>query len=208
MWNNQIVKARTGLHELGESEMKRLAVALAAAFAALGMVLASTPANAVTFLYIELTSTSGTFSGWCLNDPHGSTANGTAQELWTCSGEDYGGYGVEESSFGDSNYYQIVVQSSGKCLSDQGGGDGVDVVQETCNGSPDEALCWNSYLGNNNWPIAWIFANDYALGDSNDKGANGNPIVVWSLNWSNSEAWAGPQINLRYACTNGDVVKS
>jgi hypothetical protein len=151
-------------------------------------------AHAATLAQIQLTSTTGTLSGYCVNDPGNTTVNGTQLQLQQCSSAASEQLQLESSAYtnGTSNkFYQLVLEN-GTCLGDyNGGGDGTKVVLWTCNGGGDQAVTYHQY-GSGTWPAYWEFSTGYALGDHNNIYANGNPIVVWSVNNSNSEAWNGP----------------
>lgn len=169
---------------------KRLRLVIAGtALAIVGVLGVSHTAFATNWATFELASESGVGSAYCMNNTAGSSTNGNAQELWTCSGGDYLGYAMESSTYGDGNWQQIVIQGTGKCLSGQGGGNGTAVVEYQCNGSANQAVCWQT----NGYDVAhWQFEDNMSIGDKNDTASNGNPIIMWTYNESNSESWFGP----------------
>jgi hypothetical protein len=170
---------------------KRLRLVIAGvALAIVGVLGVSHTAFATTWTTSELSSEAGVLSGYCMNNTLGSSTNGNAQELWTCSGGNYLGYAPVSSSYGDGNWLEIQIEGTGKCLSGQGGDDGTAVVEYQCNGSANQAICWTD--NPSGVATVWRFEDGEAIGDKNDVASNGNPIIVWSVNGSNSESWTGP----------------
>lgn len=80
----------------------------------------------------------------CLNDPYGTNASGTQQQLWSCYATTYEDYGYAKVGPNGSQYLLAVdgenPSSSGDaCLSDDGNANsGAPLVIESCNGSTNQ----------------------------------------------------------------------
>jgi hypothetical protein len=175
---------------------RKVAALLSAVGIAAGTSLAVVPAYATSFNEMELTSTTGKLSGYCL-DGSGESGNGNVMWSEPCDGSSGQLWAVETSSFG-GKYRELVNDYSGKCLDNYNGeGNGGPVVIWSCNGDAHQALCWDQY-GSSTWPVVWEFSTGITISDTSDKVPA--PIEVWGINWSNSEAWFGPLVALANTC--------
>jgi hypothetical protein len=80
----------------------------------------------------------------CMNDPYGTNASGTQQQLWACYATKYEDYGYQNVGPNGSQYLLAVDgenpgSSGDACLSDNGDtSSGAPLLIESCNGSTNQ----------------------------------------------------------------------
>jgi hypothetical protein len=83
-------------------------------------------------------------NGYCMNDPSGTNANGTQEQIWNCYATTYEDYGYAEVGPDGSQLLLAVdgenpSSSSDACLSDNGNASsGAPLLIESCNGSSNQ----------------------------------------------------------------------
>ena len=136
------------------------------------------------------------YSGKVLDDPGGSTSNGTPIVQAALNGAAKEQWFLEP--FGRTEYWKIVNAQSGLVLGDPGysTSDGTGLVQWQFNGGSNELWHFDSSTG--------AIVNDYSgkvLGDPGNSTGNGTQLVQWDwlggLNeqWTLLEAGQGPAVN-------------
>jgi lysophospholipase L1-like esterase len=119
----------------------------------------------------------GSQSGRCVDDPNGTTANGTQQQLWDCTGQ-------ANQSWTNTASRQLMVLGS-KCLdaANHGTANGTQVIIWNCSGQTNQQ--WNV---NSNGTITGVQSN--LCLDATGRGtANGTKLVLWACNGQSNQQW-------------------
>lgn len=132
--------------------------------------------------------------GKCIDDPSGSTANGTRIQIYTCDSANHEQWTIVQDQ---------TVRVLGKCLDDANGG--------TANGNPVQL--YNCGAGNVNQ--RWIVETDgelvnvksgKCLDDSGYKTANETKLQIWSCTGATNQRWTTAATPLETAV--GDCVNA
>jgi len=171
---------------------RRMITILAALLSALALALGlAQRASAQMFTPFIHSNVSGGNTGYCVDDPNNTTANGTQQQLWQCNDFPQQLWFAETSSF-STGYFKIVLQN-GKCLDVRNDtpANGTPVQIWTCLNNASQA--WAPEVVNSKF-LVWINANGYCLDDTGDRNVNGNKLQIWQcFQPNNSQAWEGPE---------------
>lgn len=114
-------------------------------------------------------------TGKCLDVSSGSSANGTAAEIWSCNG----GTNQQWSATSDG-----TLRALGKCLDATGRGtaNGTKIEIWDCNGGTNQQ--WQSYNGGYRNPVS-----GRCLDDPNASTADGTQLVLWDCNGGANQRW-------------------
>ncbi|GHJ43746.1 hypothetical protein Cs7R123_10880 [Catellatospora sp. TT07R-123] len=119
----------------------------------------------------------GTESGRCLDDPNGSTANGTQMQLYDC-------WGGSSQRWTYTSNRQLTI--SGKCLDASGHGttNGTQVIIWDCNGQANQQ--WNLNADGTITGVQSGLCADAAGAAT----ANGTKIQLWSCHGGTNQRWS------------------
>lgn len=114
--------------------------------------------------------------GKCLDVNGGSSANGTAAQIWTCNGS-----AAQAWSAGSGG----TLRALGKCLDATGGGtaNGTKAVTWDCNGGGNQI--WQVYNGGYRNPASGRCLDDPAASTS-----DGTQVVLWDCNGGPNQRWS------------------
>lgn len=114
-------------------------------------------------------------AGKCLDVNSGSTANGTAAQIWSCNGSDAQVWSARADG---------TLRSLGKCLDATGRGtaNGTKTQMWDCNGGGNQV--WQAYNGGYRNP-----ASGRCLDDPAGSTTDGTQLVLWDCNGSANQKW-------------------
>jgi lysophospholipase L1-like esterase len=114
-------------------------------------------------------------AGKCLDVNGGSSANGTAAQIWSCNGST----GQQWSARSDG-----TLRAVGKCLDATGRGtaNGTKIEIWDCNGDANQQ--WQPYNGGYRNPVS-----GRCLDDPNASTADGTQLVLWDCNGGANQKW-------------------
>jgi hypothetical protein len=147
-------------------------------------------ARATTYFEMEHES-----SGYCIDDPSNSTANGTPIQLWQCNADNNQKIAAIRSTYTDGGYAWDELQfENGKCIDDPNGSiaNGQYYQIWTCNGDRNQAFYPQPDNGYENTWVQVTSGPAISIDDRNNSNTNGNEIQVWETNYGNSQIWQGP----------------
>jgi lysophospholipase L1-like esterase len=114
-------------------------------------------------------------AGKCLDVSSGSSANGTAAQIWSCTG----GVNQQWSAHSDG-----TLRALGKCLDATGRGtaNGTRIEIWDCNGGTNQQ--WQAYNGGYRNPVS-----GRCLDDPNSSATDGTQLVLWDCNGGANQRW-------------------
>ncbi|WP_405577571.1 ricin-type beta-trefoil lectin domain protein [Streptomyces sp. NBC_01190] len=120
-------------------------------------------------------------AGKCLNVNSGSSADGTAAQIWSCNGT---------SAQTWSAYSDGTLRALGKCLDVTGRGTANNTGIEiwSCNGGTNQQ--WQAYNGGYRNP-----ASGRCLDDPNSSATDGTQLVLWDCNGGANQQWTALPIS-------------
>ncbi|MCX5214707.1 ricin-type beta-trefoil lectin domain protein [Kitasatospora sp. NBC_00240] len=118
-------------------------------------------------------------AGKCMDVNAGSTANGTAVQIWSCNGTQAQWW----NAYGDG-----TLRSTGKCLdaSANGTANGTPVEIWDCNGGANQV--WQAHNGGYRNPVSGRCLDDPAASTT-----NGTRLVLWDCNGGANQRWTALQ---------------
>jgi hypothetical protein len=138
--------------------------------------------------YITHSNTSGGNTGYCIDDPHNTTTNGTQLQVWQCHNVAQEKWTAKPSSYG-SGYYELQT-TNGRCLDNHQSvaknGNIVDIY--TCNNTDAQAWAPKEKSGYQ----TWVNSNGYCLDLIGNNNANGALLQIWQCLGNSNQAWIGP----------------
>ncbi len=127
---------------------------------------------------------------WNITGGVGATGQGVALQTWN-----YGGTGNTNALFnatlGSSGYYTFAADNSGLCLDAPSTGSGVQLVQDSCNGSTAQAfsLVPNSGINSTAWNEVVNENSGLCATASGSATANGTAVVQSACTGATSQLW-------------------
>lgn len=117
-------------------------------------------------------------AGKCLDVNSGSSANGTAAQLWSCNGTDAQSWTASSDG---------TLRALGKCLDVTGAAtaNGAKVEIWDCNGGANQQ--WQPYNGGHRNP-----ASGRCLDNPASATADGTQVVIWDCNGGANQQWTTP----------------
>ncbi|WP_239096432.1 SGNH/GDSL hydrolase family protein [Streptomyces sp. SID11385] len=114
-------------------------------------------------------------SGKCLDVNAGSSANGTAAQIWSCNGTGAQVWTARADG---------TLRALGKCLDALGGGtaNGTKAVIWDCNGGANQV--WQAYQGGYRNPVS-----GRCLDDPGSSTTDGTQVVLWDCNGGPNQRW-------------------
>ncbi|MFC9330289.1 ricin-type beta-trefoil lectin domain protein [Kitasatospora sp. NPDC057015] len=118
-------------------------------------------------------------AGKCLDVNTGSTANGTAVQIWSCNGTQAQWWNA---------YADGTLRSTGKCLDATAGGtaNGTGIEIWDCNGGANQV--WQAYNGGYRNPVSGRCLDDPASATT-----DGTQVVLWDCNGGANQRWTALQ---------------
>lgn len=118
-------------------------------------------------------------AGKCLDVNTGSSANGTAAQIWSCNGTN-----AQSWSAGSDG----TLRALGKCLDIVGGGtaNGTKAEIWDCNGGANQK--WEAYNGGYRNPASGRCLDDPAAATT-----DGTQVQIWDCNGGTNQKWTAPQ---------------
>jgi lysophospholipase L1-like esterase len=114
-------------------------------------------------------------AGKCLNVDAGSSANGSAAQIWSCNGTAAQTWSAHSDG---------TLQALGKCLDATGRGtaNGTKIEIWDCNGGANQQ--WQAYNGGYRNPVS-----GRCLDDPNSSATDGTQLVLWDCNGGANQKW-------------------
>ncbi len=125
-------------------------------------------------------------SGFCLDNPGGSSRNGNPMQIWQCLGDVNQDWKYVPSVNGETGDYQLE-NSNGMCLDDprDSAVNGTRVQLWSCLGNPNQTwtqVSVGSYT-------EYVNANGLCLDNTGNSLTDGNRVQVWACNGDAAQQW-------------------
>ncbi|MFJ1959067.1 ricin-type beta-trefoil lectin domain protein [Streptomyces microflavus] len=118
--------------------------------------------------------------GKCLDVKDGSSANGTAAQIWSCNGTSAQLWSARSDG---------TLRALGKCLDAESGGtsNGTKAVMWSCNGGANQV--WQPYNGGFRNPVS-----GRCLDDPASSTVDGTQVALWDCNGGPNQKWTTPPV--------------